>query len=173
MRKLLNKPWFVVTLALAAVLLIGRDYFLGGKQPAAPAPEAVEEGLPAGEDGETVLRLSAADALKALVLPATVRDPFALPPKAAATEAEQAAGAPPEVVARLHVSAIWVQGASVLLLANGRVCQPGDTVDRFTIETAAIDGAWIAYPGGRSFVPVGQECTVKTTVPTVPVPLSQ
>ncbi len=174
MRKLLNKPWFVVVLALAALLAVGWQFLPGSQKPAPVAGgEPVEESQVTGEEGEVAPRLSVTDALKAIMLPTIIRDPFALPPKPTATEGEQVVAATSEIVERLHVSAIWVQGAAVYLLANGRVCQPGDTIDRFTIETAAIDGAWIKHSGGRSFVPVGQDCTVKSTVPTASVPLSK
>ncbi len=173
MRKLLNNPVFVAAVALVAVVLIGWKYLPGNRGTPVPYPafEAGDGEFPVGESAEPVPRLAVAEALRALGPAVAGRDPFALPPKPV-VEAEAPAGAPTEIVERLRVSAIWVQGTAVFLLANGRICRPGDSIDRFTVESAAIDGAWISHPAGRSFVPVGGECAVKSTVPSVSVPLS-
>lgn len=177
MRKLLNSPWFVAVLALAALLFVGRAVFSTPSSPApgAPVMESTDETpSPAGEDGaEGAPRLSLAGALKTLVIPAAARDPFALPVRTDAADPEPGSVVMVEVVDRLRLSAIWVQGPAVFLLLNGRICQPGDTIDRFTVETAAIDGAWIGHLGGRSFLPVGQELAVPSFVPGSTTPLSK
>ncbi len=176
MRKLLNKPWFVALLAIAALLVVGREFLPGGKKPAAPVPgiEAAEDGQSVGDDGESGPRLPVTEALKAISRPVDGRDPFALPPKPAAPDSEVATGtAAAETSHHLRVSAVWLQGEATLVLANGRICTPGESVGDFTIESAAIDGAWINHPGGRAFVPVGTDFVLKTTKPNVPAPTSK
>lgn len=177
MRKLLNSPWFVTVLALAAAVAVAvkvwpqRSTFASVRPEAATAPEAA----PAPEEGERgPVRQSVAKALKALVIPPGVRDPFALPVRTEAADHEKSAGGPtPEVIERIRLSAIWVQGTAVLLLFDGRVCAPGDTIGRCTIESADIDGAWIRHYEERTYLHVGQELAVKTTVPAAPATLSK
>lgn len=176
MRKLLNNPWFVAVLALVALGGVGWPLLF----PETKYPAPVAQGAPALADepapetpaeGEAPARLSMSEALKALVIPATVRDPFALPPKTVVARVDPV-GTVVEVVERLRLSAVWVQGTAVYLLLNGRICQPGDAVERFTVETAAVEGAWIRHAGDRSFLPVGQEWVVRTSAPGPQLPLS-
>jgi hypothetical protein len=182
MRKLLNNPAFVTVLALIALGFVGWSVLSGSKP---PAPVVPNDGIPVAdtavvespaettpEEGEGPARLSVAAALKALVIPATLRDPFALPAKPVLARQDQAGGPLVEVVEKLRLSAIWVQGPSVFLLLNGQICQPGEAVDRFTVETASVEGAWIRHAGDRSFLPVGQELVVKTSAPGPAAPLS-
>ena len=182
MRKLLNNPAFVTVLALVALGFVGWSVLSGSKPPASVVPD---DGMPvadstaaetpaetAPEEGEGPARLSLAAALKALVIPATLRDPFALPAKPVQVRQDQSGGPLVEVVERLRLSAIWVQGPAVYLLLNGQICQPGEAVDRFTVETASVEGAWIRHAGDRSFLPVGQELVVRTSVPGPASPLS-
>jgi hypothetical protein len=101
--------------------------------------------------------------LRAVNLKGDIRDPFALPPKPA--EADAAPNAPAVIIEPLHLSASWVQGSTVLLLLNGRICQPGETFEHFTVESAALDGAWILHSGGRSFLGIGQRLALKVSAP--------
>jgi hypothetical protein len=182
MRKLLNNPAFVTVLALVALGFVGWSVLSGTKP---PVPVVPDEGIPVAdttvvetlaeavpEPGEGPARLSVAEALKALVIPATLRDPFALPARPVQIRQDQSGGPVVEVVERLRLSAIWVQGPAVYLLLNGQICQPGEDVDRFTVETASVEGAWIRHAGDRSFLPVGQELVVRTSVPGPASPLS-
>ncbi|MBK8477546.1 MAG: hypothetical protein IPL39_14970 [Opitutaceae bacterium] len=176
MRKLLNNPWFVAVLALVALGGVAWPVLFPETSYPAPVahgePAVVDESAPeTSAEGEAPSRLSVAAALKALVIPSTVRDPFALPPKPVVLR-PVAVGTAVEVVERLRLSAVWVQGAAVYLLLNGRICQPGDAVERFTVETAAVEGAWIRHAGARSFLPVGQEWVVTTSAPGPQLPLS-
>ncbi len=164
MRKLLNRPWFAVLLAVAAFLLIGREFLPGSKPVNAGdgLPVPAEEELLEPENGG---RLSIAAALKAVRGQGTVRDPFAVP---AAKADEEGEGMPePERTERLHLSATWIQGATVLVLLNGRVCEPGETLGRFSVVSATREGAWIAHDGQRSFLPVGQDLVVRISGSTV------
>jgi hypothetical protein len=173
MRKLLNRPWFVALLALAALFVVSRAVFSGAKVrgTAGPDPEPTTDSAPA--DAETAPRLSVLEALKALGIPATVRDPFALPPKPAEVVADLPGNTVVEVVDKLRLSAVWVQGTAVFLLLNGQICQPGDTVERFTVESADVDGVWVRHASGRSFLAVGRELAVQSTAPGPAAPLSQ
>jgi hypothetical protein len=189
MRKLLNSPWFVAVLALVALVVVGQAVLFAPKDavPSAPeagpqpeaqrppeaAPSSLEAAPAPAAEGAGHSRLSMAQALKALSHPATVRDPFALPVKPEAAEGNPLGVAVVEVVDRLRLSATWVQGQAVFLLLNGRICQPGDEIERFTVETADVDGAWIRHHGARSFLSVGQELVVKTSVPAPPSTLSK
>jgi len=174
MRKLLNNPAFVGVLALAALVFVGWSFLAKPDvaMPAAPGGEVADAAVTEnGEEGVDVSALSIPDALKALATPAVARDPFAIPARAETPAAEETAAV--EVTERVRLSAVWVQGSAVYLLLNGRICIPGDKVDRFTVETAEIAGAWIGFPGGRSFLPVGQELAVKTSAQGLSTPLPQ
>ena len=176
MRKLLNNPAFVAVLAVAALAFVGWS-FLAKSGPAAsyaPEPMVAEEPPPDDEEtGVDTVGLSPAEALRLLVIPSAVRDPCTLP---AATEdpatapADEAAAS---IVERVRLSAVWVQGTAVYLLLNGKVCAPGDRVGRFAIESAEIGGAWLTFPGGRSFLSVGRDLAVTTSAQGITTPLSQ
>lgn len=171
MRKLLNSPWFVAVLALAAVVVVGYKLWFEAKPPAPlqAYEEPPVESAPAESDGTP--GLSVAAALRALAIPATVRNPFALPPKTEDTDGDQSATNLVEIIDRVRLSAIWSQGSAVFLLLNDQICQPGDTIAHFTVESADVDGTWVRHTGVRSFLAVGRELVVKTTAPG-PIPLS-
>lgn len=173
MRKHLNNPWVVAVLVLAALAVVVRALVGdGGVAPrvafdpaSAPEPQAL-----AGEAPRAPA--SIADIVKVLAVPGEVRNPFAPIVRAApADTTEEAAATVPEIVERLHLSASWVQGATVLLLVNGRVATPGEMVGHCEIERADVTGAWIAHSGGRVFLPVGQVLNIRLS-PSVSATLS-
>ncbi len=173
MRKHLNNPWVVAVLVLAALFVVVRalvgtgDVVLPvpGDPVASPEPQA-----PAGEAPRAPA--SIAEVLKALVAPSEVRNPFAPILRTGPEEPTEAVvAAVPEVVERLHLSASWVQGSTVLLLVNGRVAAPGEMVGHCEIERADVTGAWIVHGGGRVFLPVGQVLKIRLT-PSVSATLS-
>ena len=176
MRKLLNNPAFVAVLAVVALAFVGWSFLAKSEPSASFAPEpVVAEDVSAGEAeaGVDTVGLSPAEALRLLVLPSVVRDPFSLPAAKedpATAPADEAAAA---IVERVRLSAVWVQGTAVYLLLNGKVCAPGDRVGRFAIESAEIGGAWLTFPGGRSFLSVGRELAVTTSAQGITTPLSQ
>lgn len=169
MRKLLNKPWFVALLALAALVLIGRKYLA----PATAAPEWRPEIEP---PAKAVAAPVGTRPPEAAVLPPPprpgreLRDPFALPTRASPPAPGPEAG--PEPGERLHLSACWIQGDIALLVLNGRICQPGDRGRLYRIDSAALEGAWIEHAEGRSFLPVGEELVLRNSIPA-PGPPSQ
>ena len=175
MRKLLNNPAFVGVLALAALVFVGWS-FLAKPAAAVPAPAAEPVDVAVaenGEEGADVSALSIPEALKALAIPTGARDPFAIPakPETEVSPSDETAAA--EVIERVRLSAVWVQGPAVYVLLNGRICIPGDKLDRFTVEAAEIAGAWIGFPGGHHFLSVGQELAVKTSAQGLSTPISQ
>ena len=176
MRKLLNNPAFVAVLAVVALAYVGWSFLAKSGAVATYAPEPiVAEDVSPGETeaGVDTVGLSPAEALRALVIPPGVRDPFSLPAAKedpATTPADEPAAS---TIERIQLSAIWVQGEAVYLLLNGKVCEPGERVGRFAIESAEIEGAWITFPGGRSFLSVGRDLAVKTSAQGVTTPLSQ
>jgi hypothetical protein len=142
--------------------------------PAVPAAEPVDVAVVEdGEGGADVSALSITEAIKALAIPTAARDPFAIPakPENEASPSDETAAV--EVIERVRLSAIWVQGPSVYVLLNGRICIPGDKMERFTVEAAEIAGAWIGFPGGHHFLSVGQELAVKTSAQGLSTPISQ
>lgn len=176
MRKLLNNPAFVAVLAVAAVALVGWSVLSRSGSVATYTPDPVSTEEAPAVDGDTAAasaRLSPAEALRALAIPTAVRDPFSLPAAKEDLEAAPADEAAAATIERVRLSAVWVQGDAVYLLLNGKVCEPGERVGRFAIESAEIGGAWISFPGGRSFLSVGRELAVTTSAQGVATPLSQ
>ncbi len=176
MRRLLNNPAFVAVLAVAALAFVGWS-FLAKSGPAAsyaPEPMVAEEPPPGDEEtGVDTVGLSPAEALRALVIPSIVRDPFSLPAAQENPEAAPGEEAAAATIERVRLSAVWVQGAAVYLLLNGKICAPGDRVGRFAIESAEIEGAWLTFPGGRHFLSVGRDLAVTTSAQGITTPLSQ
>ena len=176
MRKLLNNPAFVAVLAVVALAFVGWS-ILAKSGPAgsyAPEPTVADNVSPGeAETGVDTVGLSPAEALRALVIPTGMRDPFSLPAAKEDPATAPSDEAAASIVERVRLTAVWVQGAAVYLLLNGKVCEPGDRVGRFAVESAEIGGAWITFPGGRSFLSVGQDLAVKTSAQGLTTPLSQ
>ena len=154
-------------MALTALLLVGHSLLPGGK---AAANAVVAPGLTASSAspeneiaaGETV-RLSAGDALKALVIPAAHwRDPFALQVRTGGTAAAEGKPTRPDLVDTVHLSALWTQGGATFSLINDRICQAGDAIGRLKVESATQEGVWISHWQGRSFISLGGDFTLKT-----------
>ena len=166
MKKLLNKPWFVAVLALAAIAFVGNAVLQGvkggssGVVSGAAAAATPEIEAPAGE---AVARLPVADALKALVIPKVVaRDPFAHREHAKAVIVAEAKPTAPDAVETIHLSALWTQSGSTYTLINDRICQAGDEIGRLKIESATQEGVWITHWKGRDFISLGGDFTLKT-----------
>jgi len=166
MRRLLNKPWLVTTLALAAVALIGAQTFdLTSARPTAPAEATVEPEpvLDAGEQANHAALL----ALFSTYSPGDhLRDPFTLPRKPLRGPVPAEAAPPPMEAFRL--SAVWVQGTSVLAVLNNRICSPGEHVGQLMLESVIPTGAWVVHAHGREFVPVGQEILIAPATQALP-----
>lgn len=166
MRKLLNKPWFVALLAFGAVLFVGQSLLdkrspsRRGSADSVASTETVDQ--PDDEADAAPAEGTLAGALKHLVVPDQVPDPFA--PRRARTAAEA-----PETKEQgtfetesLHLSAIWVQDGEVLLFINDRICRPGETLGRITLASVESGGVWLTHWKGRDFLPLGQAFTLVT-----------
>ena len=168
MRKLLNKPWFVGTMALAALLLVGHSLLPSGKEtgagaiaPAGTAPSL----LPAENEtaAEEPVRLSVRAALQALVTPKSgLRDPFAPRLRTELPAAAVKKPAAPDAVDTVHLSALWTQSGATYVLLNDRICQPGDEIGRLKIESATQEGIWVTHWKGRDFISLGGDFTLNT-----------
>lgn len=159
MRKLLNRPWFVALLALGAIAFVGHE-LLPSRPRGNPQAFVDPSGDALAAEGEATpgTAMPAAAALKALSIPANLRDPFAVPPKPTAVVAE---AAPDEIVERLQLSAIWTQGDKTFVLLNGQICQAGDEVGRFKVDSATQDGVWVTWGKNRELLLFGGELTVR------------
>jgi hypothetical protein len=171
MRKLLNNPWVVGALALAAVLFVGGSLYqqlhptVSYAAPPATGP-AVEPALadasaPAGEP-EPARPRSLRAALLALVFPENLPDPFA--PRAG--ELRSPAGTPqaeaPDVVESVQLSGIWRQDGTELFVLGGKICRIGDRIGRITIDAAGLHGVWLSHWRGRDYLEVGKVFTLVT-----------
>lgn len=165
MKKLLNKPWFVAVLAIAAVALIAQTLLDQG--PARPRASAVDS---AGEMDEYVeedatvepVARSLAEVVKALPIPDSIPDPFS-PRGVRRTAVEDGPKETvPDETETVHLSAIWEQDGSAYILINGRICRPGDAIGRITIQSVEREGVWLAHWKGRSFLTLGNDFTLVT-----------
>ena len=157
MKKLLNKPWFVATLALIALSLVGRSVLprLQLTASSAPAPSSAENEPAAAPDAPPSIEA----ALQSLAVPAALRDPFAPRARPQAASAEPVA---PDSVDTVLLSALWTQDGETLALINGRILQPGDEIGRLKIESASQEGVWVAHWKGRDFISLGGTFTLNT-----------
>jgi hypothetical protein len=170
MRKLLNNPWVVGALALAALAFVGMPLLprqSAGGSPDSQSSVVVDDAVSVDETGEETLPAGAAPsdialALKELAITTPLRDPFAARIKTlpASVIAEQAPV--PDSVDTLRLSAIWIQGANTFVLINGAIRQAGDAFSRFKIESATRDGVWVTHWKGRDFLSLGTDFTLIT-----------
>ena len=166
MKKLLNNPWVVGALALAALALVGMSllpkrasneaqvYSTEGSASA----ELADHGSELGEGGAT----DVSAALKELAIAGTPRDPFSSRTKAALIAPFDEQTPVPDSVDTLRLSAIWVQGATTFVLINGSIRQVGDEFSRFKIESTSRDGVWVTHWKGRDFLSLGVDFTLTT-----------
>ena len=158
MRKLLNKPWFVGLVALGALLLVVHSIFPEVLKPGSGGVGAeipTEEGSTTANAAES---LAAGTAVKSLSVPSHVRDPFSVRAKT-----ETISETPePDLVDTVHLSAIWTQDGQTLVLINNRICQGGEEIGRFKIESATPEGVWLTHWNGRDFLAVGGKFTLNT-----------
>ncbi len=165
MRKLINNPWFVAGLAVCALVLIGHAVLpaaharLTGGGFAVPGAATA---VPAANDAVAPAPVSVSDALRALPIAANPRDPFA--PKAKPIEPQITKITPPDLVDKVHLSALWTQDGATLALINDQICQAGDEVGRIKIESTTRDGVWVTHWKGRDFIALGGDFTLSTPV---------
>jgi hypothetical protein len=164
MRKLLNNPWVVGGLAVAALAFVAMPLLPKWGSGPSPSPVVDDTTSVEGSADDSVGANAPSNitlALKDLVVGAP-RDPFAGRTKVQAQAAVAEVAAVPDSVDTLRLSAIWVQGADTFVLINGAIRQAGDEFSRFKIESAARDGVWVTHWKGRDFLSLGTEFTLVT-----------
>lgn len=160
MRKLLNKPWFVAVMAIVAISLVAHTVLSRGEESGFAG--ASDSAAVAAEETAVVdetVKLPASRVVQSLPAAGPVRDPFAARAKTETTVETQAL---PDLVEKVHLSAIWTQEGHTLVLINDRICQGGDEIGRFKIESATADGVWISHWKGRDFLAIGGNFTLST-----------
>lgn len=163
MRKLINNPWFVAGLAVCALVLIGHAVLpavharLTGGGFAEPGASSAAAG---SEVAASPAPVSVSEALRTLPIAANPRDPFA--PKLKTAETQIAKIILPDLVDKVHLSALWTQDGATLALINDQICQAGDEVGRIKIESTTQDGVWVTHWKGRDFIALGGDFTLNT-----------
>ncbi|RKX35564.1 MAG: hypothetical protein DRP71_03255 [Verrucomicrobia bacterium] len=166
MKKLLNKPWFVATMALIAIAFVA-NAVMEQRKPLRTAThdDPYEDNGYYDEFDDTSDQPEPSDpssirqVLESLVptsedLPS---DPF--DNDSAEIIAMTGSGEPEQEEIAIHLSAIWAQGDQTLVLVNNHVYTAGDTVGDLTIESTTIDGIWVTHPNGQDFVAIGKRFT--------------
>ena len=157
--KILNNPYAVGALALAAIALVSRNALVPlwhrlmppkppqqvsvpAPVPSRPAPimEAKEAAKPAVvPDAEIDVQQIQMDLARWLESPR--RDPFQL--------TAYARGTNQPARELLTLKATWLQTGKHLAVINGTIVGEGDTVHGFRIESIAADFVWVLGPAGR------------------------
>lgn len=160
MRKLLNKPWFVAVMAVAALAFVARSAFSGGTRfGLGGAAEVAVAGNEVEQSPDEASHVNPFAVVRNLQLPGPMRDPFAFRIKEDPTIEKVAV---PDAVDSLHLSAVWLQDGHTLVLINDRVCQNGDEIGRVKIDAVTREGVWLSHWKGRDFVRVGGNFTLNT-----------
>jgi hypothetical protein len=163
MRKFLNNPWIVATLAVTAVAAMWYSLM-----PASTVQQLATAAL-ASTEAPTVSELptseapplSAWDALKQIASTIALRDPFAI---RSTTEPTRVAEKQPDpdFVDTAHLSGIWTQNGATLILINDQIHNIGESIGRFKIESASQEGVWLEHWKGRTFLALGKSFVLKT-----------
>lgn len=168
MRKLLNKPWFVAIMAVAAIAFVANAVMNQSRKPQYTAYDGTYDDSEYADDydesGDTSLNKnsdisSIREALAVLVAGREESPPDPFDDEKAKLIAMGDSNEPPQEQMAILLSAIWSQGSQTLALVNGQIVTTGDSVGDLTIESTTIDGIWVTHPNGRDFVPIGQEFT--------------
>ncbi len=167
MKKLLNNPWVVGVLALAAVAFVAHSLIPGGGSSGMPAvveDTGASEPASADSSATTTDAVNVRDAIKELSgSPAATRDPFSSRAKTVTASAAPVEKAPaPDVVETVRLTALWTQDGGTYALINDRICRVGDKLGRITLETATQDGVWVTHWKGRDFIALGAAFTLTT-----------
>jgi hypothetical protein len=159
MRKLLNKPWFVAVLALAALVAVATAFLPGGGKFKIRGLGLSTDSTETSPSNDGELKMSAWAMVQKIQIPVNLRDPFAVKTKAV----EIVEKAPePDVVDTVHLSALWMQDGQTLALINDHICETGDQIGHLKFESATQDGVWISHWKGRDFLKIGGDFTLST-----------
>lgn len=162
MRKLLNKPWVVALLALAAVALVAQSLVDRPQRPRRVVAEVVDETVEDPSASPSAPAGSLVEALASLSLPDQLPDPFAPRHLRTAEVVAEVRDTGPDVTETVRLTAIWEQDGATFILLNGRICRTGDSVGRITVASIGRDGVWLTHWKGRDFVRLGQDFTLIT-----------
>jgi hypothetical protein len=163
MKKLLNNPWFVGALALAAVAFVART--LIPARAGVPVAEIVDSGEMASSEVVTPSAGGAGDiqdALKEISVTPNARDPFSPRAKAAAVQTIVEKTPLPDIVETIRLTALWTQDGATYALINDRIQCVGDKVGSLTVEKVTQDGVWVTHWKGRDFLGLGASFTLTT-----------
>jgi len=160
MRKLLNKPWFVALLAIAAIAAVWTSV-APATRPAriAASAEPLATTEPAAEENTA---LPSHEAMQPLPVTKASRDPFAVSQVAQPTQSVEVKPEEPDLVDTVRLSCLWTQNGATLMLINDRIHNTGDTIGHLTIESASPQGVWLAHTKGRAFLEIGKTFVLKT-----------
>jgi len=165
MKKLLNNPWVVGALALAALAFVAHSLIpASGGSSAGIVEDTGANPLAGGESSETVAATgSVHDAIKELSSSSATRDPFSPRAKIATQNTAPAEKTPqPDVVETIRLTALWTQDGATYALINDRVCKAGEKLGRITVDVATQDGIWVTHWKGRDFIALGTAFTLTT-----------
>jgi len=163
MRKLLNNPIAVIAIVLVAVVA-GAMSLLGDNQPSYTYEEETEDlsmsPLSSPSDGNVTYMTN--DEIEASLnltgLDFSAPDPFYKPINLVQPELPSES---PEVqhTETYHLSAIWDQAGSTLILINNRICASGERIGKLLLDTISDEGVWVIRNGDRNFLPMGGTLT--------------
>jgi hypothetical protein len=164
MKKLLNNPWFVGVLALAAVVFVARSLIPARAGVSASVSADSGEVAPSEQVTPAVSGSGGIqEALKEVLLTPNARDPFSPRAKAAAiAQAVVEKAPPPDIVETIRLTALWTQDGTTYALINDRIHCVGDRVGSLTVDTATQDGVWVTHWKGRDFLTLGGSFTLTT-----------
>ena len=159
MKKLLNNPWFSGLLVLAAIAFVAQSLLPSNARPRVAAGSDV---VSSDETAASAPAASIHDALAALQVPASMRNPYA--PRTAPGSAVEAVAPkkPDETSSTFLLSAVWRQDALTLALINGSIQSAGSHFGPLHIESIQPDGVWVTHHKGRTFLSLGAPFVLTT-----------
>ena len=148
MKKVLENPFLVGVLAIAAFIVVYRTAF---KKPTYAAPVAEQQ---SPEDTSEISDLPTPnlriDVSRAQWTMMHERNPFSSKPSEAKDETEDAIDeATPEVAPVLNVSAIWLEGMLRLTVINDQVLSEGERILDYSVEKILADQIVVKGRGGN------------------------
>lgn len=167
MRKLLNKPWFVAMLALAAVVFVAKSLHdqrrahAWASSAGEPFESTAEDFAEDTVDVEPASSATLVDALKSLSLADRLPNPFE-PRRPRAEDNGETQERLPDFTESVRLTALWQQEEERLAHVNGRIVRAGETLGRITLESFEREGIWLTHWKGRDFLRLGQEFTLIT-----------
>jgi hypothetical protein len=163
MKKILNNPWVVGVLALAALAFVAHSLIpaVGGSATGVVEDVGANQLVDAESADPAAGAGSVLEAIKELSSSPATRDPFSPRAKIAAQAAVEKTPLP-DVVETVRLTALWTQDGATYALLNNRVCSAGEKLGRITLETATQDGVWVSHWKGRDFIALGTAFTLTT-----------